>query len=72
MIASGYSVDLYCDITDGFAHTRFNGGQGQFYGETWQDCAKQAKAEGWLISRDRQRCVCPACAKAGKKLPKAD
>lgn len=66
MIASGYSMDLYCDGV-GCTHKSWQpNAKAQFTGETFGDCAAQAKRGGWKISRDRTKCLCPDCAKAGR------
>lgn len=69
MIASGYSMDLYCEA-DGHQHG-YNEGQAQFFGETWADCARQAREAGWRIHKQRRECICPKCVKQGLRLPSA-
>lgn len=63
MIAACYSLDLYCEnhgadpAVHGYAYAPHT-----FTGETWGECAKQARNLGWRISRDRQKCWCPTCS----------
>lgn len=66
MIASGYSMDLYCQV-NGNQH-EYRQGQAQFFGETWTDCAKQARAAGWKIDKAKRECICPKCIAQGLKL----
>lgn len=57
--ASGYTLDLYCD--------HFNPGHPlgaspyQFYGQTFAECAKQARDKGWVIHRKTRTATCPLC-----------
>jgi hypothetical protein len=80
--ASGYSLDLYCDIaeddasaTNGNGHEsirhrfKLNTAYVQYVGETWSETAGKAKRDGWIISRDKQHAYCPYCAREGK-VPK--
>lgn len=68
MIASGYTLDLYCDNEKKCRDEHFYFGvpQGQFLGETWADTVKQAKAAGWYVSKKKRVCYCPECG--GKEL----
>lgn len=66
MISSGYTLDLYCDNTTGVTnwHTwpsMHDGGFAEYTGETWGQCVKAARRDGWLIGRDRQKAICPGC-----------
>ncbi len=70
MIAAGYTIDLYCDV-EGCPYDAYRlvegQGFGQFVGETWGKAAAEARLSGWVISRDRTKCACPECVKAGRK-----
>ncbi|EGR4074879.1 hypothetical protein D6U78_10225 [Vibrio cholerae] len=60
MIAANYTMHLYCDCSrcsSNGVHREF----GEFVGETWGEVAKQARAQGWTISRDKTRCISPKC-----------
>lgn len=65
MISSGYTMDLYCECSECKScswsmqeyHPRC--GYKQYIGETWAECARQARAAGWYIGRDRQTCYAP-------------
>jgi hypothetical protein len=75
MIASGYSVDLYCDVRSCGKHpsrswTKTT--EASYVGETWSECARQAKRDGWKLRRAPGYAICPGCAKAGHKIPKED
>lgn len=63
MIAGCYSLDLYCD-NERIKHP-YGEFPHQFTGETFGECARTARARGWIISRDRSRAICPMCS--GKK-----
>lgn len=63
MIASGYSMDLYCRHED--VEHPFNYFPHQFFGETWGECKKQAQVKGWTFQRDNE-VTCPLCNKKVK------
>lgn len=70
MISRGYSIDLYCDGKDEGLHPRYweDNWKTDYSGETWAECAKQARQDGWYISRDRTKAYCPKCAKRKRKV----
>ena len=84
MIASGYSMHLYCEYQEDktVRHNLYNFESGsslivdgqpiiyQFFGESFTGCARDARAEGWKISKKHQLAVCPVCAKMGRLLGK--
>ena len=59
--ASGYSLHLYCDYLnpehgyDEFPH--------EFTGETFMDCASQARKLGWKFHKATRTATCPKCVK---------
>lgn len=55
MIVGCYSMDLYCEN----AHV--------YTGETWGECVRDARRDGWKITPDR-KAYCPNCS--GKKKGK--
>ena len=61
--ASGYSVHLYCDHWCGTVDEwhSWNEFPHQFIGETWGDCAAQARKHGWLIHTKTRTATCPKC-----------
>jgi hypothetical protein len=73
MIVGGYSLDLYCDNED--KHIILDDGtyyfkpdtvawipiKHQFSNETYANCVKQAKKEGWLVYRNINKCLCKYC-----------
>lgn len=77
-MASGYSLDLYCDNAgdgkpggygygspaDGHAFRAF---PAEFYGETWSECARNARAAGWKIDRRERTAICPKCARKARE-----
>lgn len=72
-IASGYSVDLYCDCEDCLAshtHREYQGGRGEYVGENWTECKQQAIGDGWSISQDRSVCYAPGHKRPWKSRKK--
>lgn len=71
MIAARYSLHLYCENTEFHGYmlnTPFhigssNGGFGEYDGETYGECVRQARRDGWVVSHDRTRAYCPHCKK---------
>lgn len=69
MIAACYTMDVYCDnssVGRFIGHSCATGetctsGVAQFAGETYADCAKQARKAGWFIGADKQTAYCPRC-----------
>lgn len=63
MVVSGYSIDLYCDCDDcedGRKKMLYSSCEPtQFGGDTYRDCARQARNSGWKISKDRMTCYAP-------------
>lgn len=57
----GYTLDMYCSI-EGCGH--FCGewaGPIVYNGRSESECLRRARGEGWLISRNKQRDICPSC-----------
>ena len=77
MMAACYTLDLYCDNEnlvevgvrwgmpkfEDANHAYDEGGRWQYTGETFAECARQARRDGWLISKKRQ--LCPKCSGKG-------
>lgn len=59
--AGGYSLHLYCDHENG-SH-RFREFPHEYDGETFSECARAAKKDGWKINRNERTATCPRCAK---------
>jgi hypothetical protein len=72
VVVGCYSVELYCenaendsdgkrgdcpDFWSSFPHV--------YTGETYGQCARQARRAGWVLTRDRRHAYCPKCS--GKK-----
>lgn len=69
MIVRGYSIDVYCDNED--VEHEYMKDRDSFGGaETYQQCAKMARAQGWYLSRDRRRALCPKCNPKHHQQPK--
>lgn len=63
--ASGYSLDLYCDcVWPKAAHERFQSFPSTYVGETFAECAREAKEDGWRIFRKTRTARCPKCVAA--------
>ena len=74
MIASGYSLHLYCDTPgcpNGQAQRQGDdfSPPGNFSDEERSQCYRYARIAGWIINRGTRTCVCPKCAKAGINPP---
>lgn len=59
----GYTLDLYCD---GRNHGWMSGKHPSFHGETFSECVRKARADGWMIDKKRQGkevgyAICPEC-----------
>lgn len=75
MVASGYDVHLYCENNDTYSDAPgriywdhpYGRGEQQFFGETWQQCARSARSAGWIISPNRQHAFCPLCTFVDKQ-----
>lgn len=67
MITSGYNITLYCDNEYScLFYLLYNEGyheveQNEYDGETFAKCARQARIDGWKISKDKTKCYCPEC-----------
>lgn len=60
MISACYSMELYCDCLACQAAPRRNYvPDSEYTGETWGECARQARKDGWYISRDRTTAIKP-------------
>ncbi|MVW44810.1 hypothetical protein GP658_20380 [Enterobacteriaceae bacterium TzEc013] len=58
-IAASYTMHLYCDCcqcTEGvYSVPDF----GEYIGTSWAGCAKEARKDGWRISKDKTRAFAP-------------
>jgi hypothetical protein len=70
--AACYSLDLYCDtfrgedVRDDKRHHSFAEFPHTFTGETFAQCAAQARRQGWVIHRGTHTATCPKCS--GKSI----
>jgi hypothetical protein len=60
--ASGYSLDLYCDRVHDRGYSAAT-----FVGQTFADCAKQARFRGWKIHTATRTATCPSCVRGERK-----
>ncbi|WP_227136707.1 hypothetical protein [Kosakonia radicincitans] len=54
MIAACYIVHLYCDCGECYPSVK-----SEYTGKSWTGCTKEARKDGWRISKDRERCYAP-------------
>lgn len=68
MIVGCYSVDLYCDNTEGKkCPSPWSSFPWVYTGETQGECLRQARKAGWRFSRERPRkAYCPKCKRRKK------
>ncbi|WP_276642935.1 hypothetical protein [Siccibacter turicensis] len=59
MIAANYTVHMYCDCDECTGKQWGSPDFGEYVGNSWSQCAKEARANGWRISKDRQHCYAP-------------
>ncbi len=69
MIATGYSLHLYCDTDKGHCKLTehfpsYGAAISVFHGEDKKDCLKQAKKMGWFVDFKKGISYCPACYKS--------
>lgn len=65
MIAANYTTDLYCDCDECKGHAWKQPENAQYIGTSWDKTAKNARKDGWRISKDQTRCYAP-----GHKMPR--
>jgi len=67
MIAACYTTHLYCDCREckGETSSYINPEFGEYIGESWAETARNARQDGWRISKDRERAYAP-----GHKIPR--
>ena len=60
-----YTLDLYCDQKPCKHPDAYWGGgfPYQYTGHTEGDCKRDARHDGWKLSRDRKHDACPHCTK---------
>ncbi len=74
MIASGYTLDLYCDrvglpiVLKGAApgQHKYDEFPHVYFGETRAEVTREARKDGWRINWAKRTCVCPRCTGKGK------
>lgn len=69
--AAGYALDLYCDSAGDYSPGNpsdgvhdFNEFPHTFDGDSFADCARQARARGWRINRRARTALCPKCSRS--------
>lgn len=68
MITSGYTLEVICDCA------KCNGAdnyhvieRAEYMGQTYSECAAQARQDGWTLSRCKRYCSAPNHGKAIKE-----
>ena len=70
MIASGYSMHLYCDSGQNCKAYTWNGeSKDQFFGETFSEVVRMARGKGWRINSKKRTAFCPQCSGKPAKTP---
>lgn len=65
--ADCYSLNLYCDHFASADGWHAHGSQpAQYTGNSFAECARQARRAGWVIHRATRTATCPKCSKANK------
>ncbi|ECC9586842.1 hypothetical protein DS547_07695 [Salmonella enterica subsp. enterica] len=59
MIAANYTAHFYCDCEECTSRKWGTPDFSEFIGNSWAQCVKQARADGWRVSADRVRCFAP-------------
>lgn len=67
-VVGGYSLDLYCQyvsfeggaVVDAAGH-EYGEFPHQYTGQTFSQCVKKARADGWIINTARYTAACPKC-----------
>lgn len=60
MVTAGYTLDLICDCSKcRTTQNHYEIATGEYTGDTYSECARQAKKEGWRISKDKIYCSAP-------------
>ncbi len=62
-MASGYTIDLYCDGPGPHPHGAF---PVTFFDESGAKARRAARDSGWRLNMRTGRALCPKCAKEGK------
>lgn len=58
--AGGYLLHLYCDQNSG--RHDFDEFPHHYTGETFAECAKYARGNGWIVRSDTRTATCPKCS----------
>lgn len=66
MIASGYTVDLYCDAKGHIGRLDGSSLDAQFSDESSQVVWRAIRKAGWVVSRKTGIALCPSCIRAGR------
>lgn len=59
MIAANYTINLLCDCEACTAKQWGSPDFGEYIGDSWTECAKQARKDGWRISPCRVYATAP-------------
>ena len=71
--AGCYTINLYCDVQCGAVncgHSDIEEPMAEFIGETFAECAREARKAGWQIHRKTRTATCPRCVRLKKRATK--
>ena len=78
MIVGSYSLHLYCDNTkwhgdclhlhvvtenQKLTNEGYRGGFAEYIGQTYGECVRYARKDGWVVAHDQSTAYCPRCKK---------
>ncbi len=67
MVTSGYTLALYCDCLKCKENGYWLQEKAEYIGETFSECARDARKDGWTISKCKRYCSAPNHSKAVKE-----
>jgi hypothetical protein len=59
MIAANYTAHFYCDCENCNCRPFQAPESGEYVGNSWSQVAKEARKDGWRISKNRERAYAP-------------
>ena len=59
MIAANYTAHFYCDCENCNSGPFQASESGEYVGNSWSQVAKEARKDGWRISKNRERAYAP-------------
>lgn len=68
-----YTLHLYCDRqcgSDDCGHSMFENKMAEFTGETFADCVRDSRKDGWRMYPQTRTAKCPECIAVEKQAKK--